>query len=173
MQILIYAKADPVNPRTRHFGSEILSTVLGLPVTSPTVVQLYPKLYGDFVEALDGIDNGISAQSGPSLYRSKTDLSSRVGALNPRWNEPYSDELLDQKFVLASQLAGGEFLARLDYLAKAWLPARDLVVKAVEARKSVHKSGKVVVFEEFSPWKVSSFSSSSTFYTRCEGRALC
>ncbi|KAL8287325.1 hypothetical protein RQP46_003777 [Phenoliferia psychrophenolica] len=137
----------------KHFGPEILSTVLDLPISSPTVTQLFPKLYADFVEALDGIDNGISAQSGPSLYRSKTDLSSRVGTLNPRWNEPSSDELLDKKFVEASQLAGGEFLARLDYLAKAWLPARDIVVKAVEARKTVHKSGKVVVFEEFSPWK--------------------
>lgn len=154
--------ADPANPN-RHFGAEILSTVLSLPVTDATVTTLFPKIYGDFVEALDGIDNGIAAQSGPSLYRSKTDLSSRVGTLNPRWNEESSDAILDAKFAGASALAGGEFLARVDYLAKAWLPARAIVEKAVTARKSVHASGKVVVFDEFSPWKVSTASASARF----------
>ncbi|KAK4697855.1 MYG1 exonuclease, partial [Phenoliferia sp. Uapishka_3] len=137
----------------KHYGSEILAQVLSLPITHATVTTLFPKIYADFVEALDGIDNGISAQSGPALYRSKTDLSSRVGTLNPRWNEPSSDEILDAKFEVASKLAGGEFLQRVDYLAKAWLPARDIVLRAVDARKTVHSSGKVVVFDEFSPWK--------------------
>lgn len=42
----------------------------------------------------------------------------------------------------------------MDYTAKAWLPARDIVLAAVENRKQVHPSGKVLVFDSFSPWKV-------------------
>lgn len=145
----------PLTRLRRHFGPAILSTILSLPESHPTITTLYPKLYADFVEALDGIDNGISAQSGPALYRSRTDLSARVGQLNPRWNEEFNDEVLDAKFEIASKLAGGEFLERVDYTAKAWLPAREIVLRAVESRKEIEAGGRVVVFSEFAPWKVS------------------
>ncbi|GAA5922716.1 hypothetical protein JCM1841_001116 [Sporobolomyces salmonicolor] len=139
----------------KHFGKEILSTVLSQPIDSPLVSTLFLKMYADFVEAFDGIDNGVTqyVSSEPPLYRSRTDISSRVGALNPRWNEESSDAILDQRFEQASQLAGKEFLDRLDYLEKAWLPAREIVQRAVEKRKDVHPSGKVLVFDEFAPWK--------------------
>lgn len=140
---------------TRHFGLEIIALQLGLEVTHPTVALLHTKLYADFIEALDGIDNGIAAFAGVPKYRSRTDLSSRVGSLNPRWNEPSNDAILDAKFETASSLAGGEFFRALDYAANAWLPAREIIVSAVTARKSVHDSGAVVVFAEFAPWKVS------------------
>lgn len=137
----------------RHYGSAILSAVLSLPESDNIITTLFPKVYADFVEALDGIDNGISCQQGPKLYRSRTDLSARIGSLNPRWNEDSSDDILDAKFKIASDLAGSEFLSRVDYLAKAWLPAREIVLSAVEKRKEVDPSGKVVVFESFAPWK--------------------
>lgn len=146
----------PGSAKTRHFGQEILSTLLQEPVSSPVVETLYLKMYQDFVEAFDGIDNGVAqyVSSEPPRYRSRTDISSRVGALNPRWNEPSNDEVLLERFEKASELAGNEFKERLDYLAKAWLPARDIVKRAVEKRKDVHPSGKVLIFDEFAPWKV-------------------
>lgn len=69
--------------------------------------------------------------------------------------------MLDAKFEIASKLAGGEFLERVDYTAKAWLPAREIVFSAVESRKEIEAGGRVVVFSEFAPWKVSIVSSSS------------
>lgn len=45
-------------------------------------------------------------------------------------------------------------MGRLDYYGKAWLPARDLVVKALNDRTQYHPSGKIIVFEQFAPWKV-------------------
>ncbi|TNY21272.1 putative GAMM1 protein [Rhodotorula diobovata] len=139
----------------KHFGQEVLSTVLGEPIDSPVVQQLWLKMYADFVEAFDGIDNGVAQYitTEPPRYRSRTDISARVGALNPRWNEPSTDEVLLERFERASKMCGQEFLDRLDYLHKAWLPARDIVVRAVEKRKDVHPSGKVIVFDEFCPWK--------------------
>lgn len=120
-------------------------------------------MYADFVEAFDGIDNGISqyVTSEPPRYRSRTDISSRVGALNPRWNEPSNEDVLLERFLKASEMCGNEFKERLDYLAKAWLPAREIVQRAVEARKQVHPSGKILIFDEFAPWKVAAYLSAS------------
>jgi MYG1 exonuclease len=58
------------------------------------------------------------------------------------------------RFKKASELAGTEFLDRLDYYAKAWLPGRGLVEEAIKGRTSVHPSGKIILFEQFAPWKV-------------------
>lgn len=132
-----------------------MSQILSLPVSDPKIEILFPKIYADFVEAFDGIDNGISAQQGTPLYRSRTDISSRIGHLNPRWNEESNDQILDERFEKASKLAGEEFLERVDYTANAWLPARDIVLKAVQDRKNVHASGKILVYDSFAPWKVS------------------
>lgn len=51
-------------------------------------------------------------------------------------------------------MVGTEFLQRLDYYANAWLPARDLVVAGLSKRKEVDPSGRIILFEQFAPWKV-------------------
>ncbi|CED82380.1 Predicted metal-binding protein [Phaffia rhodozyma] len=139
----------------KHFGKDILSQVTSVPVSDPSIQTLHLKLYEAFIEAIDGIDNGVSqyVTSEPARYRSSTDLSSRVGGLNPRWNEKSDNSILDEKFQVASALTGSEFLSKLSYLHEAWLPARSLVQAAFEKRTSVHPSGKVIVFEDFAPWK--------------------
>ena len=53
-------------------------------------------------------------------------------------------------------MTGEEFLSRLDYYAYAWLPARQLVQAALDKRTQVDASGKIILFEEFLPWKVRS-----------------
>jgi hypothetical protein len=45
-------------------------------------------------------------------------------------------------------MTGEEFLQQLDYFANAWLPARDIVAKALEERKEVDPSGQIVVFKQ-------------------------
>ncbi|GAA5825457.1 hypothetical protein JCM11251_006993 [Rhodosporidiobolus azoricus] len=139
----------------KHFGERIISEVTKEPLSSPTVQTLYLKIYQDFIEAIDANDNGIAQYitTEPARYRSRTDLPARVGALNPRWNEESNDEILFERFLRASKMAGGEFEDRLDYLFKAWLPAREIVVKGLEKRKEVHPSGNIIVFHEFAPWK--------------------
>jgi len=52
-------------------------------------------------------------------------------------------------------LAGEEFLGRLDYYGKAWLPARTLVADGLAQRTQVDPSGRIILFEQFAPWKVS------------------
>ncbi|ELU42329.1 GAMM1 protein [Rhizoctonia solani AG-1 IA] len=138
----------------KHFGPEIIANQLQLNPTDGKVQELWLKLYGDFIEAIDGIDNGVlqyPSEISPA-YRSRTDISSRVGHLNPRWNESVDSDGVDVSYM-TSELTGTEFLGRLDYLANAWWPARDLVLHALEARTQVDPSGRIIAFEQFAPWK--------------------
>ncbi|CEH15287.1 gamm1 protein [Ceraceosorus bombacis] len=146
----------------KHYGKAILSQKLFEDVDSDLVDLLWKKLYEDFVEAIDGIDNGIAQYSGQALYKSSTDLSSRVGRLNPRWNEVLPSDAAqkqkeeDQRFEKASALAGGEFWDTLEGLRLAWLPAREIVLRAVEGRKGVEGAdsrGRILVFDEYASWK--------------------
>ncbi|KFQ23005.1 hypothetical protein N332_10089, partial [Mesitornis unicolor] len=118
-----------------HFGSQILAGLLGQPEDGPVVTALYDKLYENFVEEIDAIDNGIAQAEGEPRYALTTTLSARVGHLNPRWNDP--DQDTQAGFERALELVGGEFLERLDYYHRAWLPARPLVEEAVRRRFEV------------------------------------
>ena len=60
------------------------------------------------------------------------------------------------QFLKASQLAGEEFLSRLSYYGRSWLPARDLVLAALSSREDVDPSGRIILFNQFSTWKACS-----------------
>ena len=51
----------------------------------------------EFIEAIDAVDTGISQYPSEEKprYRSRTDLSSRVGWLNPAWNVPVDAQTVD------------------------------------------------------------------------------
>lgn len=73
----------------------MVKTVQGTTIQDPIAHQL--TYVQEFIEALDGIDNGISqypTEIKPN-YRNRTDLSSRVGALNPAWNQPADSKTVD------------------------------------------------------------------------------
>ncbi|KAK7064207.1 hypothetical protein R3P38DRAFT_3301776 [Favolaschia claudopus] len=139
----------------KHFGKEVIATKTQLPVDDPKVLTLWLKMYKQFIEAIDGIDNGVSQY--PSdikpKYKSSTDLSSRVAALNPVWNQPSSPAIYDAQFAKASQVTGEEFLGKLNYYASAWLPARDLLNGFIASSKQTYTIDRLLVFEQFFPWK--------------------
>ncbi|KAJ7293606.1 metal-dependent protein hydrolase [Mycena rebaudengoi] len=139
----------------KHFGQEVIANKTQLPIDDPKVMTLWLKMYKEFIEAIDGIDNGISQY--PSdlkpKYKSRTDLSSRVAALNPPWNQPSTNEILDSQFTKASLLTGEEFLGKLNFYAEAWLPARDLLIASINSSKQIDPTGKIIVLEQFLPWK--------------------
>ncbi|CAA7266461.1 unnamed protein product [Cyclocybe aegerita] len=140
----------------KHFGKEVIANRIQLPLDNPKVNILWLKMYKEFIEAIDGIDNGVSQYPNDikPKYRSRTDLSSRVGGLNPWWNQPTDAQSVDVRFEKASQLAGTEFLEKFDYYANAWLPARDLLISSVATSKAqFDPTGKIILFEQFLPWK--------------------
>ena len=106
----------------KHHGREVVAARMGLPADHPDVETVYLAVYKNFMEAVDAIDNGVNqwdTKGQTARYTSRTDLSSRVGGLNPAWNDAdQSDDKLMQQFLKAVELTGAEFLEAVDYLAK-------------------------------------------------------
>jgi uncharacterized UPF0160 family protein len=142
----------------KHFGKDVLRQVLKKSdddVVSEELVDIcYTKLYTGFMEHIDAIDNGISVSDGDPKYHVSTTLSSRVGNLNLQWNdEDQSAEATNERFVRAMYLTCSEFLEKADYLSNAWWPARSIVRQSLDKRFDVHPSGRVIVLEQYCPWK--------------------
>jgi uncharacterized UPF0160 family protein len=77
-----------------------------------------------------------------------------VASLNPTWNENATDDEIDQRFEKASTFMGELFLNKLDFYGKGWLPARDIVVRALDDSKSLDSKGRILHLPHFCPWKV-------------------
>ncbi|TFY69783.1 hypothetical protein EVJ58_g227 [Rhodofomes roseus] len=141
----------------KHFGKEIIANRLHASPEDEKIHTLWLKLYKEYIEAIDAIDNGVNQYDTDQKpkYRLRTDVSSRVGFLNPAWNEPFDSNTVDARFLQASSLVGDECISRLDYYANAWLPARNLVAAAIHQARSadISAGGKIIVFEQFLPWK--------------------
>ena len=122
------------------------------------------QVYASFMEALDGIDNGVAqfvsaggAAPAVARYESHTHLSARVGALNPCWNETApaaGPGSVDDRFAAAMALVGAEFASVVAHAGRVWLPARQHVAAALDGAKGVHPSGRVLRLPVFCPWKV-------------------
>lgn len=137
----------------KHFGREIIANQLNLSSTHPDVQTLFLKLYSVFIEPIDAIDNGISQSEGEARYKIHTDLSSRVGWLNPSWRDKVDDKDVDDLFERASKLTGDEFIDRLNSYAYSWLPARSIVEDSLRDRQQIHSSGRIMLLNTFAPWK--------------------
>lgn len=140
----------------RHYGKEVIKT--HYPSLSNDQLDLvYLKLYNSLLEALDAIDTGVEMSTGEQVYNDTTGLSSRVGRLNPRWNE--SDEEgktpdPDERFIKALDLCGEDFLSVMTKIIEGDLPAREVVEKAVIQRHDTDPSGEIICFPTGGlPWK--------------------
>lgn len=136
-----------------HFGHQIISRILNIPEDSEETKLLYSKIYENFIEEIDAIDNGVEpCESSEMKYKVHTHLSARVKHLNPVWNEPNPDET--DCFKKASKLVEDEFLSRVKFYGKIWLPARHIVKQAILNRNSVDSSGEIIEFPNGGcPWK--------------------
>ncbi|GFR60693.1 UPF0160 protein MYG1, mitochondrial [Elysia marginata] len=115
-----------------HFGRTIVAQMLGLSEEDSVTKTIYDKVYENFIQEIDGIDNGIDQFDGEPRYRISTNLSSRVAGLNPKWNEKDVKEMT--QFLKAMEMVGAEFTDRINYYKTSWLPARQVVEEAVKGR---------------------------------------
>lgn len=139
----------------KHYGKEILSVLHPALADSPAeLTWVYDKLYSDFMEAIDGNDNGIEIAD-ETRYKELTSLPHRVARLNARWNAPPGGPSEDELFEQASALCGAELAAALDYIVGCELPARALVEAALLGRAAVHPCGQIIALPHSGcPWKV-------------------
>lgn len=161
--------AEYVANALRSPSRAAILTMTGWPETYTTLSEaeieiLFDVIYKNFVEQVDGIDNGVEhyalAEHGigrlVKQYTQNTTLSDRVGRLHAWWNEPENNDSTAENaaFVEAVELTSSEFFAAVNYYAFSWMPARALVEAAFAKATQVHPSGKIVVFDgSFCPWK--------------------
>ncbi|KAI8925599.1 metal-dependent protein hydrolase [Entophlyctis helioformis] len=140
----------------KHFGKRVIRTILGWDVGHDAQVdQLFIKIYDDLIQGFDGVDNGVlqyPVDLKPA-YKETTSISHRVASLNPWWNQPSTDEDLNTRFLKAVEMAGAELLEKVQYLGLSWLPARKIVEDAMASRKDIDESGRILVLDQFCPWK--------------------
>lgn len=142
----------------KHFGQEVIKNILQsreIKYSEDDLECIYLKVYDSFVEAVDGVDNGISQfdTSNPPNYESSSDLSSRVGRLNAAWNEPCTADVQNANFVKALAMVGAEFDDCVAQIVKSWLPARAIVAAAMRKRFEDEINGRILVMREWAPWK--------------------
>eukprot|EP00758_Cryptobia_borreli_P016266 Tbor_TRINITY_DN6091_c0_g2::TRINITY_DN6091_c0_g2_i1::g.11192::m.11192 len=168
----------------RHFGKEIIemycndcveSGVLDHPLTESELNVVYDRVYRNFMEHIDGIDNGVNEYSSADNdssnivrnYRGSTNLSSRVGSLNSRWNEANDDNTENNHFSRAVTLSVGEFFECVDFYLSSWMPARTLLEKGFLERAKNHPSSAIVVIEKGGcPWREHLFDIENEHNTR-------
>jgi uncharacterized UPF0160 family protein len=119
----------------------------------------YVKLYNHLLEALDAIDTGVEVvpEGVELVYKDSTGLASRVGRLNPKWNEVDSDGNRpneDERFEQAVDLCGKDFVSVMTGIVESDIPARNIVEEALLTRMEVDSSGEIVSLESGGlPWR--------------------
>lgn len=135
-----------------HYGHEVLKKVIVSDISEKDLNSIYSKVYETFIQEVDAIDNGVSICEGIPRYSINTSLSNRVGSLNKKWN--HVGEFNDMEaFNQAMKMVGSEFEETVLYAYQVWLPARSLVIEAIEKRFQTHKSGRILELSRPCPWK--------------------
>lgn len=143
----------------RHYGKQVLQEFY--PALSEEHVELaYNKIYDNLMEALDAIDTGVEMvpDGVEMLYRDSTGLASRVGRLNPRWNEVDDvtgnkpDE--NERFEQAVAICGQDFASVMTKVVESDIPARKFVEEALSKRFETDSSGQIICFSYGGlPWR--------------------
>ncbi|KAJ0172086.1 hypothetical protein K1T71_012059 [Dendrolimus kikuchii] len=137
-----------------YYGEDLIQLFAAKepPLSSADLKVIYKKVYENFIEEIDAIDNGVPMTLEKPAYKIRTHVSSRIGRLNPEWNSNQSIDI-NEIFKTAMKLISEEFIYTVNYFINVWLPARDYVKMSLENRFEIHKSGEILEFKERFPWK--------------------
>ncbi|KAI4491037.1 hypothetical protein M0802_010454 [Mischocyttarus mexicanus] len=135
-----------------HYGHEIIKLLAPPGTKDNDIKAIFKNVYYSLIQEIDAIDNGILMCKEEPLYNILTGISSRVSRLNSGSDNKTFD--VDKQFQKAIELVGEEFLYAVHHCINEWLPARNIVQKAVENRFKVHTSGEIIILEKCVPWNV-------------------
>lgn len=140
-----------------HYGEKVISEILkknkGIDLTKRQLQSIFVKIYTSFIQELDAIDNGVPQFDGEPHYRINSHLSNRVKIFNPSWDEEKTPMQIDELFREAMAYVGKEFTEKIYFFGTSWLPARNIVERAVKNRFNTSLTGKIIELERFCPWQ--------------------
>jgi len=135
----------------KHFGGAVVEAICGK-LDGRASSAIVTKTYDSLIRELDALDNGVQVADAPR-YRFITHLGARVGRLNPSWQEPNSPDIENERFKEATCLCAQELFDVVSGYCTSWLPARTIVVDALDKRCEVHSSGEIMMLPRFCPWQ--------------------
>ncbi|XP_071576247.1 MYG1 exonuclease-like [Temnothorax nylanderi] len=130
-----------------HFGHEILRSVLPDITEDRVIDEIFKITYDTLIKEIDAIANGVP------MYRSVTDLSSRVSRLSPQWyshlHHGYNQDVnIERKFEKAMALVRDEFLEIVRGTKNILLPTRNIMRRAMESRFEIDSSGEIITMSQ-------------------------
>ncbi|XP_031636724.1 UPF0160 protein [Contarinia nasturtii] len=156
-----------------HYGEEVIGRLVkrlkGIELSQECLRRVFEKVYENFIQEIDGIDNGVPQHPDEPVYRISTHLSARVGHFNSEWNST-GDFDEQAQFEKAKELVGAEFVDSVLYYSTVWWPARAIVTGAIKSRFDLHSSGKIIELAQFCPWKQHLYDLEKV--EKCEGDIL-
>lgn len=130
----------------KHFGLRLLRECFGLDELEAQVVYL--RVYERFVEAFDGVDNGVERfeqELGEARYCKMLDVADIVNDLNPMDEK----EDADAQFLKAVEFVGAQLDRFILQVITWWLSGRPILLQAC----SINDSDKYLVLPEPCAWK--------------------
>eukprot|EP00834_Sanchytrium_tribonematis_P005718 NODE_365_length_8707_cov_1.170423.p5 type:complete len:318 gc:universal NODE_365_length_8707_cov_1.170423:6076-5123(-) len=130
----------------KHYGKQLIEKVLK--TDSPKTEKIFQKMYSSFIEAFDGIDNGVDRFSSNETpkYKDNTSISSIIGSMNGTYVEP--EDLQDERFSKAMSWMKDILLRTIEVYGISWLPSREVISKCLLEMKD-----GIMILDEYVPWK--------------------
>eukprot|EP00835_Amoeboradix_gromovi_P003392 NODE_222_length_13951_cov_0.396982.p5 type:complete len:339 gc:universal NODE_222_length_13951_cov_0.396982:10640-9624(-) len=130
----------------KHYGKDVIKKILNTNEENTEV--LHKKIYSSFIEAFDGIDNGVDRypKGVNPKYKDNTTISAIIASMNGTYVEP--EELQDERFENALKWMTTIFERQLENWGKSWLPSRKSVLDAI-----LSMNNGIVILESYLPWK--------------------
>ena len=80
----------------KHFGMEVIKNIAKEEyhedLNDEILTKVWEKIYGKLIKEVDAIDNGVNQSNDKLTYYVRSNLSSRIGELNPPWNAPQTSQ---------------------------------------------------------------------------------
>lgn len=141
----------------KYFGKEVIKNISKAEyekdLTEAELDYIFEKVYNSLIREIDAIDNGVN-QADDVVYNITTNLSSRIGTMNPPWNAPANAGFSPHaQFKKAMKICEEQFIHTLYGQVQILLPARQNVLEAWNSREAFHSSKEFLWFETTCPWK--------------------
>ncbi|CAD8084210.1 unnamed protein product [Paramecium sonneborni] len=149
----------------KHFGLEIIQNIINHIIATVDITVeiekvddqslnlMYLKLYKNFIQSIDAIDNGINQYPNQDQikYQINTHLSAVINRFNPSWCEKNQDENI--KFHQALEFVNNELISQVKSIYLGWYSGRIYVYQAFETRFQQDPSGQIIKLPIALPWK--------------------
>jgi len=135
-----------------HYGLEVITNITGLADYKELQI-LHERVYFDFLQAIDCIDNGVQKSEYGESFEDYTNWWMTVERFNLPWHSPADSQREQEGFLKAMKAVGERFSLALNYYVSRWLSWRFIVEKAYYTRKEFHPSGACMLLLESCGWK--------------------